>query len=139
MMRRALVVDDDKSMVKTLSDVLRVKGWEVETASSGAAAVNAVAKNDFDVVLMDFKMPGMDGVTAFKAIKHVRPTLRVILMSAYLAQDVLEEAEREGVLRVMSKPLDIGALLMVLTQSLSRQRPILLIDSDHVFLRSLAE
>ncbi|HEX7937450.1 MAG TPA: response regulator [Gemmatimonadaceae bacterium] len=139
MKRRALVVDDDRSLVKTLSDVLALKGWDVTTATNGTAAVNAVAQGAFDIVLMDFKMPGMDGMSAFKAIKALRPTMRVVLMSAYLAHDVVAEAEREGVMRVMSKPVDLSVLLQLLATSLTRQRPILLIDSDAAFLRSLAD
>ena len=61
-MKRVLVVDDDRNMVKTLSDVLAFKGWEVGNAFSGEEAVNAAARTSYDVVLMDVKMPGMDGV-----------------------------------------------------------------------------
>jgi len=138
-MRSALVVDDDRSMVKTLSDVLRFKGWKVSTAFTGIEAVNMVARQDFNVVIMDYKMPGTDGVSAFRAIRTFRPALRVVLMSAYIDYDVAAEAERAGVLRVLSKPVDINTLLSVIDEGLVRERPVLLIDSDSMFLRSLAE
>jgi DNA-binding NtrC family response regulator len=138
-MRRALVVDDDRSLVRTLADVLRFKGWQVSSAYTGIDAVNAVAREEFDVVIMDYKMPGTDGVSAFRAIRTFRPNVRVVLMSAYIGYDVAAQAEREGVLKVMSKPVDITALLRVLTESLTRARPILLIDTDTPFLKSLAE
>ena len=139
MSRRALVVDDDRSMVKTLTDVLRYKGWEVSTAYSGGEAIDAASTGTFDVVLMDIKMPGIDGVDAFKAIKAKRPGLRVVLMTAYAAQDRVAEAEREGVVRVLSKPVNLSVLLELLDASLRRRHPVLLIDSDSAFLKTLSD
>lgn len=139
MMGRVLVVDDDRAMVRTLTDVLKVKGWDVTPAYTGAGAVEAASASVFDVVLMDIKMPGMDGVAAFKAMKAAHPEVRVILMTAYAASDLIADAEREGVIQVMSKPVNISLLLGVLTQTLSRQQPILLIDHDATFLRTLAD
>ena len=136
---RALVVDDDQFMAKTLADLLRLKGWEVDTAHSGEAAVDAATARDFDVVLMDVKMPGMDGVDAFKAIRAARPDVRVVLMTAYAAQDRIQEAERQGVVRVLSKPVDINALLTLLAASLSHRQPVLLVDHDAVFLKTMSE
>jgi DNA-binding NtrC family response regulator len=139
MARRVLVVDDDRAMVRTLSDVLRHKGFDVTAAYSGLEAVDASGAAQFDIVLMDVKMPGMDGVTAYKVMKSQRPDVRVVLMTAYAAQEMLAEAEREGVLRVMPKPVDIASLLSVLATNITKQRPILLVDSDASFLKSLAE
>ena len=137
--RRALVVDDDRFMVKTLSDVLRLKGWDVTSAFSGSSAVEAASRDAFDVVLMDIKMPGMDGVAAFKAMKALKPDVRVVLMTAYAAQELVSEAEREGVLRVMAKPLDVASLLTLLAKSVPTHRPVLLIDNDLTFLKTLSE
>ena len=139
MTHRALVVDDDKFMVRTLSDVLRLKGWEVSTAFSGEGAVEQASREHFDVILMDVKMPGMDGVDAFKAIKATRPGTRVLLMTAYAAQDRIAEAEREGVMRVIPKPVDVDALLSLLAATLANQRPVLIVDRDAAFLKTLAE
>ena len=137
--RRALIVDDDRAMVRTLSDVLELKGWEVRGAYSGAAAVEADAREPFDVVLMDVKMPGMDGVDAFKAIKKARPGTRVVLMTAYAARDRILEAEREGVMRVLPKPVDIGELLSLLGNALQQEQPVLLVDHDAAFLKTLSD
>jgi two-component system, NtrC family, response regulator HydG len=111
MMRRALVVDDDPTMVRTLSDVLELHGWHATPAYSGRSALEAAKRESFDVVLMDIRMPGLDGVSAFKAIRAVRPELRVVLMTAYTAEDVVADALRAGVHRVMPKPVDVPALV----------------------------
>jgi DNA-binding NtrC family response regulator len=136
---RALVVDDDRTMVKTLADVLRMKGWEVTSAYSGAEAVEAASRTRFDVVLMDIKMPGMDGVEAFKAIKARQPDVKVVLMTAYAAQDLIQEAEREGVMRVLPKPVNLPMLLELMGRSARDLQPILLIDNDAAFLRTLSD
>ena len=139
MTRRALVVDDDRSMVKTLADVLSLKGWQVTQAYSGKEAVEKSAAGDFDVVLMDVKMPEMDGVEAFKAMKARDPNVRVVLMTAYAAHELLMEAEREGVVRILSKPIDFSVLLPLLAAARAKHTPVLLIDNDAQFLRTLAE
>ena len=136
-MKRALIVDDDRLMVRTLSDVLRLKGWEVQTAYNGAEALNAVHVG-FDVVLMDIKMPGMDGVAAFKAMKALMPGVRVILMTAYTAQELIGEAEREGVMRVLPKPVDVAALLELISARVHTRRPVLIVDDDLAFLKTLS-
>ena len=137
--RRVLVVDDDPFMVKTLTDVLKLSGWEVDSASSGLQAVDAVEARQFDAVLMDVKMPDMDGVTALKAIKACRPDAIVFLMTAYAAHELLAEAEREGVTRILAKPVNVGVLLGLLTRSVAAQRPVLVIDTDAAFLQTLAD
>ena len=136
---RILVVDDDRMMTRTLAEIFELQGWEVTQAHDGREAVNRVASASFDVVLMDVKMPGLDGVSAYKAMKRAAPDIKAVLMTAFASEGVLEEAEREGVLRVLSKPVDIRALLAFLAGSLSRRRSVLLIDSDATFLRTLSE
>ena len=138
MKRNALVVDDDKFLAKTLSDVLRLQGWEVTTAFTGTEAVNAAARQPFDVVLMDIRMPEMDGVAAFKAMKKVKPDVRVVLMTAYASDDLMSEAKAAGPLRVLSKPVDIRSLLTLL-EAQAPGKPVLLIDEDVNYLRTLSD
>ncbi len=135
---KALVVDDDRLLARTLAEILELKGWSVWQANSGAEAVNVAARESFDVVLMDIKMPGMDGVDAFKAMKASNPDIRVILMTAYTAEDRIGEAQREGVLRVLSKPVDVPTLLQLLTVGAHGNSPVLLIDQDAEFLQELS-
>jgi DNA-binding NtrC family response regulator len=137
--RRVLVVDDDPFMVRTLSDILRLSGWDVDRASSGYEAVIASAESVFDAILMDVKMNGMDGVAALKAMRERRPEAKVFLMTAYAASDLLAEAEREGVMRILSKPVNVPALLELLTRSTEPERPILLVDTDPAFLKTLSD
>ncbi len=136
---RILVVDDDRQMVRTLCDLLRLRGWESEGVHSGEAALEAVRASDFSVVLMDIKMGGINGVEALKRMRELRPGIRVILMTAYTAAELLAEAERCGVLRVLPKPVAIPQLLKLLEEVGPDPRPILVVDDDPQFLSTLAD
>jgi DNA-binding NtrC family response regulator len=136
---RALIVDDDRLMARTLAEILELQGWSVQQAHDGREAVATATREAFDVVLMDIKMPEMDGVDAFKAMKAARPGIKVILMTAYAREDRILEAERNGVVRVMAKPVSIPALLTLVAETIDDKRPVLLIDQDEAFLRSLTD
>ena len=115
-MKPILVVDDDRSMAKTVCDILRRRGWAPTEVHSGEAAVRATKKRRYAAVLMDVKMPGMDGVEAFRAIQHAQPGTPVILMTAYAAPQILAQAEQEGVLRILPKPIPWHVLTTVLDE-----------------------
>lgn len=139
MTRRILVVDDDKQMVRTLSDILRLHNWDVHGAFSGEEAVAAVEKSPFTAVLMDVKMSGLNGVEAFKAMKSIRPGIRVILMTAYSAGELIAEAEREGALKVLRKPVSLPALTQMLDAHSAAARRVLIVDDEPGFLRTLGD
>jgi len=124
-------------MVRTLVDVVRLHGWEADGAHSGEAAVEAVRERDYAVVLMDVRMTGINGLEAFKAMKAVRPGVRVILMTAYTATEILAEAEREGALRILSKPVALTGLIEILKQTTAVSRGVLVVDDDAAFLKTL--
>jgi two-component system response regulator HydG len=139
MTRHALVVDDNAMLARTLSDILRLDGWEVTVVTTGAEAVRRVMDRDFDVVLMDIKMPGINGVDAFRAMRMVRPRLRVVLMSAYTAPDLIADAERDGLDLFLPKPVDPRALLALLERGHREDRSVLVVDGDAAFLRTLSD
>lgn len=134
---RVLIVDDEQLMVKTLGDIVRLHGWNADGAYSGESAVEAVRAQDYAIVLMDVRMTGINGVEAFKAMKEIRPGIRVVLMTAYTATEILAEAEREGALRILSKPVALGGLMEILEQSTVESRSVLVVDDDAAFLTTL--
>jgi two-component system response regulator HydG len=111
---RILIVDDDREMVKTLCDILRLHGWDTAEAYSGEEAVAAQQEFEYPCVLMDIKMPGVDGIEAFKMMRATFPELRVILMTAHSSPESMQDAMRQGAYRVVPKPLDLPALLALL-------------------------
>lgn len=134
-----LVVDDDRQMARTLSAVLRVSGWNTITAHSGEEAVAAAADSTLTAVLMDVKMPGMNGVEAFRQMRRRSPRLPVVLMTAYSAHELLSQAERDGVLSILPKPVPWPALNELLDGAVDRRESLLVVDDDPEFLRTLAD
>ena len=135
---RILVVDDDRRMVKTICDILQTKGYVAIPALSGQQAVNIVKTEKPDCVLMDVKMPGIDGVEALKMAKEAAPDLPVVLMSAYSTGMQAEEARRQGAYSILTKPIDIQQILTFLSL-LKREQNILVVDEDHEFYMTLKD
>lgn len=134
-----LVVDDDRQMVKTLSAVLKLHGWTTVGVHSGEEAIRAARERRFQAVLMDVKMPGINGVEAFREMRRTRPGTPVILMTAYAAHDLLEQAEREGALMIMPKPISWPTLLALLDRTDTKARSVLLVDDDPAFLACVGD
>jgi len=132
------VVDDDRRMVKTICDILRVKGHDALAAYSGEEALHKAREDSFDCVLMDLKMPGMDGVEALRGLKEVAPDLPVVLMSAYATESQEEQARRYGAYAVLTKPIDLQIVLSFLAL-LRKEESILIVDDDPMFCRTLKD
>ena len=137
--RRILIVDDDRLMVRTLRDILSLRGWETDGVHSGEEAVAAIRVNEYAVVLMDVRMSGMTGVEALREMRALRPDLRVILMTAYAATELLAQAERDGALHVFPKPVELERLMDTLDAVIADARCVLIVDDDADFLRTLAD
>ena len=114
--KRILVVDDDRGMVETLCDILELHGWETLRGYDGEAAVSLAAQHDIDLLLMDIRMPRLDGLAAWRAIHARQHRARAVLMTAHTSQDAVAqvEGEGEGVVRVLRKPLDLPELVALL-------------------------
>lgn len=136
--QRILVVDDDRRMVKTVCDILQVKGFDALPAYSGEEAVERAQGESFDCVLMDIKMPGIDGIEALKGIKAVAPELPVVLMSAYSTEEQAGGASRHGAYAVLTKPVDVQMVLSFLAL-LRKEESILVVDDDPVFCKTLKD
>ncbi|MEE8473261.1 MAG: response regulator [Dehalococcoidia bacterium] len=135
---RVLVVDDNPDLLYTLSQILKRSGFIVDVAADGRAAVDKFKAHSFDVVLMDIIMPRMSGVEALRRIKQANPAARVILMTAYYDQALVQKAREEGALSVTAKPINIARVLeMVKAATLTA--PVLIVDDDPSFSRTMAQ
>ncbi len=111
-----LIVDDRPSMTRTIALILGHKGYAVDVAQDGPTAIEKVEQAPFDVVLMDIKMPQMDGVEAHRRIKAIRSRMAVIMMTAYDLEDLVAEALKEGAYAVIYKPLDIDRVIELIEE-----------------------
>lgn len=112
-----LVVDDDRNFCGTLSKILAKKGYEITCADSGMKALELAKGNEFDMVLMDIKMPVMNGVDTYKELKRLKPGIKVILMTAFSVDELIRSALKEGVYAVVHKPFDIETITNMIEKS----------------------
>lgn len=135
---KILVVDDDRRIVKTTCDILKIKGYESIAAYSGEEGVEKVKSDPPDCVLMDIKMPGISGVEAMKQMKKIVPALPVVLVSAYATEELLAEAKQAGAYAVLNKPMNFQVVLSFLSL-LRQEESILIVDDDPVFCKTLKD
>lgn len=136
---KVLVVDDSEAFCRNLSDILEMGGHTVATACSGAEALKLAAAQKLDLVLMDVRMPQMDGVAAFKRMKLIAPDVPVIMVTAHSVEDQLREALREGAFGVLKKPLDFDLLFEVIHQASGRGGLLLVADDDRDLCANLKD
>ena len=127
-----LIVDDNISLAKTTSLILKRKGYEVTTAPDGLAAIKKMKERPFDLIFMDIKMPLMDGVQTYRKIKKIRPETIVIMMTAYAVENLVAEALKEGAYGIIYKPLDIEKMISLIEKSRKKKQGalILIVDDD---------
>jgi CheY-like chemotaxis protein len=118
-----LVVDDRSSDRTVLSEILRNKGYRVSEADDGDKAIQMVKDRHFDVIFMDIKLPGRDGLTTFQEIKTIDPEARVIFITGFVLEDSIKRALEAGAYPVAYKPLDLENLLALVRQTISEQAP----------------
>ncbi len=104
-----LVVDDEPGMRDTLVAILEQNGYQVSSAPDGESAYSAVQQADFDVVVMDIRMPGRDGVSVLEDMG--KPPPHVILMTAYAQEERLQAARRANAFAVLHKPFETRRML----------------------------
>jgi two-component system response regulator HydG len=124
-----LVVDDDSDICRNLSDILTDLGYHVDTATDGPAAIELVRRNPYDVALLDLKMPGMNGLEVYRAIRRLRASTVALIVTAYASQATAEEAIQAGAWRVVPKPVDLPGLLSLVKEALG-QPLVLVVDDD---------
>lgn len=139
---RILVVDDQAGMRLSLKSILAKKGYQVSMADSGETALEAVVNEEFELIFMDIKMPGMSGVETLIEIKRFKPDAAVIMMTAYAVEDDIRRAIREGAYAVLSKPFDVDRLLEIIDECLQDRTLVMVVDDrvqDRQLLRDLLE
>jgi two-component system response regulator HydG len=115
---RILVADDEESHRIMLRAVLQEEGYTVAEAPDGSEAIRAVEQEPFDLILLDIRMPGMDGIEALVEIRKISPYMPVLMMTAYASVKTAVEALKSGAFEYLIKPLDIDELKILIEKAL---------------------
>lgn len=121
MIDKVLLVDDEDDFVQTLSERMATRGLRVDTAASGAEAVNKVKEHDFDVIVLDLAMPGMDGIETLKALMNQKPGIQVIFLTGHATLQKGIEAIKLGAIDFLEKPVDIEKLTEKIKEAKSKK------------------
>jgi len=143
-----LVVDDRIEDRETLRDILVAKKYRAFVAKDGYEAIDIVQKSDFDVILLDIRMPGMDGMEVLEVVKEVKPHIGVVMMTGYSSEGLAGQSLKRGAYTCLYKPfLDMEKLLKVIEEvreqrkgvaSLGQRARILLVDDEEAHRESIS-
>ena len=122
---RVLFVDDEEELVSAVVERLELRGVEAEGVTDGVEALRRIAEQPFEVVVLDVKMPGLNGLEVIRQIKRMHADLPVVLLSGHSSVVEAEEGLRLGACEYLLKPVDTGELLKILRKAVSDRE-----DSD---------
>lgn len=117
-----LVIDDDANLRKTLSDILRVKGYHPILAGSGAEALGAMAQNTVGLALVDLRLPDMSGLEVMARIKAISPLTEVIILTGHASMETAINATSQGAFSYLLKPYQVDKLLLTIKRGIERQQ-----------------
>ena len=123
-MSKVLIVDDERSIRHTLRDILEFEKYDVDEACDGMEALVKIKQNSYDVIVLDIKMPKMDGMDALDKIQEIAPETPVVMISGHASIDTAVEAVKKGAFDFISKPPDLNRLLITLRNAMDKSELI---------------
>ncbi len=118
---KILLVDDETRFRTTLSKRLKARGKDVVVLSSGEEALQEIQKSDYDVVVLDVRMPGLDGLETLVTMKKVKPEMEIILLTGHASLEASKEGIGLGAFDYVLKPCDIDVLLEKIHKAYERK------------------
>jgi DNA-binding NtrC family response regulator len=127
---RVLLVDDEDEFLETLSERLKIRGLSVVTASTGAEAINKAEQQDFDAIIVDLSMPGLDGIETTQRIKAISPATEIIILTGHGSVQSGVNAMKQGASDFLQKPVELGSLLEKIGEAKSKRMIVLQKESQ---------
>jgi two-component system response regulator HydG len=128
---KILVADDEPSHRQMIEAVLAAEGYEVTQAEDGQAAISAIEDRFYDLVIMDIRMPNVDGIQALQKIKQISPDIPVIIMTAYASVGTAVDALKSSAYDYLIKPLDIEELKILVAKALHHHQ----LEQENIYLK----
>ncbi|MHB8810151.1 MAG: response regulator [Desulfobulbaceae bacterium] len=117
-----LILDDEPIVSKRLQPSLEKKGYEVETFTESMKALQRIRERDFDIVITDLKMEGVDGMQILAEVKKRSPRTEVIVITGFATMQTAKESFQQGVLDFLAKPFKLGEIAEVIRRAEEKQR-----------------
>ena len=115
-----LVVDDDEATRAYVTEIFSSRNWRVDVAEDGPSSLALVEQQPYDVVVLDYRMPGMNGAELCRRIREFQPDVREVLLTGFPTIDTVYPAIEAGADQILAKPVDRAELLRVVEQELAR-------------------
>ncbi len=131
--RKILIVEDEAVVRESLRDWLLEDGYDVEVAEDGEEALKKIKEEEFGVIVLDLRLPGVDGLQVFEEAKELRPETKGVVVTAYPSKDTLEKAKRLGLLDYLPKPFKVEDLEKIIGGALGELEEKKS-DKEHVWL-----
>ncbi|MFM7838082.1 MAG: sigma-54-dependent transcriptional regulator, partial [Chitinophagaceae bacterium] len=119
-MSQILIIDDEKAIRKTLTEILSYEGFKIDEAGDGEEGLKRIREKTYDVVLCDIKMPKLDGIEFLEKCREINPDVPVIMISGHGNIETAVEAVKKGAYDYISKPPDLNRLLITIRNALDK-------------------
>lgn len=119
-MSKVLIIDDERPIRNSLKEILEYEKLTVKEATNGIEGLDVLSKNDFDLILCDIKMPGMDGIELLSKIQEEKPEIPVIMISGHGNVETAVDALKKGAYDFIEKPIELNRLLVTVRNALDR-------------------
>lgn len=126
-MAKVLIVDDEKDLAYVLNDILELEGHKATSVLDGYKAIEEIRKTHYDLVLMDIRLPGINGVETFIQIKEIDPEVKVVMMTGFSVEDLIEKALKEGAYACIHKPFDLQKVIKLIQETIGEDKKVILI------------
>jgi two-component system OmpR family response regulator len=118
---RVLIVDDEEAFANNIAKLISKRGYDIKAVYNGQSAINALDECDFDVIILDLKMPGLDGLATLKIIKGKKPSVEVIILTGHGSMDSGIDGIQLGAFDFLMKPVRFDDLYEKVRQAFQRK------------------